>query len=155
MIMELEQITLSEYCLNCRGCCRFNQKEGPWLPQLLNGEKTEHGTLELVACDSSQGCAYRCSFLDLSGNVCAIYASRPFECRLYPFVLNRRGGRFFLSVDLNCPYAGERSQSAEFIAYAGRLVELLRTPEWREALKQNMNIFQPYSEVKDIAEIEL
>ncbi|MGE5307997.1 MAG: YkgJ family cysteine cluster protein [Deltaproteobacteria bacterium] len=150
----MEQIIPDGYCLGCRGCCRFSHSEGPWLPQLLNGEKKRHAEgVRVVACDEKQGCAFRCVHLDTGANTCAIYRTRPFECRLYPFVLNRRDGKFFLSVDPNCRYIEEHSGGKDFKAYADRVRRFLAAPEVIEELRCNRDMFQSYTDVRDIAEL--
>lgn len=152
MTVTIEQVIPDGYCLRCRGCCRFSKNEGPWLPHLLESEKELRGEVPIAACGEGEESAFRCGYLESAGNSCAIYAARPFECRLYPFVLNRRGSRYFLSVDPQCPFIRERGESEELTGYGVRLAEFLRNT-CRGLLAGNRHLFQEYSDVKDIAEL--
>lgn len=142
------------YCLRCRGCCRFKDRQGPWQPHLLGSEKELREKTGMVANEAGREPGYRCVSLDTARNECTIYPSRPFECRLYPFVLNRRGDRLFLSVDPNCPYVKEQEGRAEFVAYAGKLASRLQQA-LAAALRENRHLFQPYPDVRDVAELAL
>lgn len=139
--------------MECRGCCRFSRQAGPWVPHLLDSEKTLAQGTRIVACGTES--AFKCASLDPAANTCAIYASRPFECRLYPFVLNRNGARLFLSVDPRCPYIGELEGRGRLAAHAARLADVLRAEPWRRILQENVHLFQPYSGVRDMAELAL
>jgi Fe-S-cluster containining protein len=150
----MEQFIAGGYCEACRGCCRFSRSQGPWLPHLL---ESEAGLRERVRVVEAQGESHPfvCKSLDSARNSCAIYASRPFECRLYPFVLNRRDSRFFLSVDPNCPYIKEREADPEFAAYSSRLAGWLQAPRMRAELAKNLHLFEQYPDVRDIVELKI
>ncbi len=152
---EIRQIIPPGYCGRCRGCCRFHHDHGPWVPHLLASEAGLEDKVRTVPAENGDATPFRCVSLDTQSSSCAIYASRPFECRLYPFVLNRREGRFFLAADQDCPFVMERGDSPEFRDFCGRLRELLQGPAWRRELRENPHIFQPYPKVYDIAELFL
>jgi Fe-S-cluster containining protein len=152
---DIEQLIPDGYCMRCRGCCRFSRRQGPWLVHLLDAEKGLRDKIGIVEHAVKEEAPFRCSSLDADTNACAIYGFRPFECRLYPFVLNRKDSRFFLSVDRNCPYVKEQEHSETFTAYAARLAVWLRKAETRTLLRENSAIFQPYPDVCDIAELAM
>lgn len=154
MTGDMEQIIPAGYCLNCRYCCRFSHDRGPWLPYLLADEKKALGDCGVVPCLPGESFPYRCRHLVPGSNSCGVYGSRPFECRLYPFLLNTRDSRRFLSVDDNCPFVAEHGKDEEFMAYAIRLRHWLMT-ECRELLRREPAIFQAYPECRDIAELEV
>jgi Fe-S-cluster containining protein len=150
---EIEQIIPAGYCSRCRGCCRFSQQQGPWLPHLLDTEKALQPDVAVVAQQSAGEAAFRCVSLDMGTNACAIYESRPFECRLYPFVLNTRDAKFFLSVDPNCPFVKESQGTEAFTGHAVRLGAYLQKADARAVLAKNRHLFQPYPGVRDICEL--
>jgi Fe-S-cluster containining protein len=150
-----EQVIPAGYCARCRGCCRFSQQQGPWAPHLLAAEEKDCGRIRVVARAAGSETPFCCSALDDEKNNCAIYDRRPFECRLYPFVLNKKEGRFFLAVDPNCPFVKEQEHGEEFIAYAVRLAAHLQEPGWRGILRENIHLFQTYPGVKDITELTI
>jgi len=96
-----------------------------------------------------------CPFLGPEDNKCAIYGIRPFECQLYPFLINLRNGKVLLTVDLNCPYVYEKIDSQEAKDYISYLCDYLNSPEQLEILKDNPQIIQAYEEVREVAELRL
>ncbi|MCX5704888.1 MAG: YkgJ family cysteine cluster protein [Candidatus Omnitrophica bacterium] len=161
----MNQFVPSEYCLKCRGCCRFRDQNSVWSPCLLDEEivdfadnkeipavsvsLTKH--LDLVSAPGEDG--YLCPFLNPADNICKAYLQRPFECQLYPFLLNLRYNKVILTIDLNCPYAKEKMNTPEFKEYAVYLAEFLNSSAQMEILKGNPHVLQAYEEVKDIVEL--
>ncbi|MDO8489138.1 MAG: YkgJ family cysteine cluster protein, partial [Candidatus Omnitrophota bacterium] len=96
-----------------------------------------------------------CPFLSSQDNKCKIYDMRPFECQLYPFLINLRKGKVLLTVDLNCPYAYEKINSQEAKDYIIYLTNYLNSPKTLKVLKDNPQIIQAYEEVREIAELNL
>jgi len=101
------------------------------------------------------GAEFICPFLNSLDNKCAIYAGRPFECQLYPFLINLRNGKVLLTVDLNCPYVYEKINSREARDYISYLSSYLNSPGQIELLKDNPQIIQAYEEVREVAELNL
>ncbi len=122
---------------------------------LLGQEREELGLnrIRLVV----YGGLYICSFLTPQSNRCRIYSRRPFECRLYPFLLNRRADRFYLSVSLSCPFIRERVDSKDFRGYTDYLVHYLQTPAVSSILGSNRKVFSSYprEEVLNLAELSI
>jgi Fe-S-cluster containining protein len=109
--------------------------------------------LKLVADPSGEG--FICPFLEASSNKCGIYNNHPFECRLYPFLINFRKGKVLLTVDLNCPYVYENINSQAARDYIAYLTDYLNSRPLRLMLKNNPQIIQAYEEVREVAELEL
>ncbi len=144
-------------CLSCQGCCRFREAESLWRPKVAPGEleTNEHkkdlakalGEDGYIKTVEEQG-QNRCAFLDLGTNKCGIYACRPFECRLYPFLLthSQENGRVTVSVHLSCPYVQESRYSAGFEQHVGVLKAYLSGKERARFLKNNPALVGDYSE---------
>lgn len=101
------------------------------------------------------GADFICPFLNHLDNKCAIYDMRPFECQLYPFLINLRKDKVILTVDLNCPYVYEKINSQETKDYIDYLCAYLNSPQQIEILKDNPQIIQAYEEVREVAELRL
>lgn len=162
----IKQIVPQEVCLKCRGCCRFKKTDSVWSPCLLDEEiqdlldkKTPPACIssdkKLLPTPDPQGGAFVCPFLDAEDNKCKIYGFRPFECQLYPFLINLRGGKVILTLDLNCPYVREHLKNDEFRKYTGYLITFLNSSTQLKILKSNPQIIQAYEEVLDIIELDL
>lgn len=159
----MRQLVPQEACLNCLGCCRFLKPDSCWSPLLLEEEAQgltqkrllkenfrDNYKIPLVPVTTEKK-NFLCLFFDPVSNKCRIYPFRPFECQLYPFLINRKEKEIFLSVDLNCPFVKERYNAAEFKEYAGYLAELLGSPRYEALLGNNPQIAQRYEGVLDLA----
>lgn len=163
----IKQFVPQEFCLRCKGCCRFAQADSVWLPCLLDEEiQVLIDKKDIPACSiskekrilpvaSQQEGGFLCAFLNAQGNKCKIYALRPFECQLYPFLINLRGKRIVLTVDLNCPYIRENIKNKEFKDYCDYLAAYLNSPQQIRMLKDNPQIVQAYEEVSEIIELKI
>jgi Fe-S-cluster containining protein len=163
----IKQFVPQDFCLKCKGCCRFKEHDSVWSPCLLDEEIQEllerkdippasisiERRIQPVAEPGGEG--FICPFLIHEDNKCAIYGTRPFECQLYPFLLNLREGKALLTVDLNCPYAYEKINSQEAKDYIAYLCSYLNSPKQLEILKDNPQIIQAYEEVREVAELRL
>ena len=162
----IKQVTTHNYCLNCNGCCRFSEQDSVWLPCLLNEETQELLKKNFPPSLISQDKKIRslpnpkhnnfvCSFFQPKDNKCAIYAFRPFECQLYPFVINRKADKVFLALDLRCPFVKENLESQKFKEYIRYLTAFFNSPRTIEILKNNPQITQIYKGVLNLAELNL
>ena len=153
MFSDFPQLVPQKICLSCQGCCRFKEAESVWRPKLAPEELAaqdnsvrqalgKDGYLKTVR-EKGQN---RCTFLHLDSNKCGIYACRPFECRLYPFLLTNKNGRVAVSVHLSCPYVQESRYSAEFEKHIGVLKAYLSAAERAHFLKNNPALLGGYNE---------
>ncbi|MDD5108389.1 MAG: YkgJ family cysteine cluster protein [Candidatus Omnitrophica bacterium] len=163
----MKQFVPQEFCLKCKGCCRFKDADSVWSPCLLDEEIQDlldkkgipaasisiKRRLQLIA--NPEGPDFICPFLSSPDNKCKIYATRPFECQLYPFLINLRKGKVLLTVDLNCPYAYEKINNQEAKDYIIYLTTYLNSPKIIKMLKDNPQIIQAYEEVREITELNL
>jgi len=166
-VSQLKQFVPQEVCLKCLGCCRFSELNSAWLPCLLEEEiqglvdrkGIPAATISLekkivpIVREGKEG--FFCPFLGTEDNKCRIYNLRPFECQLYPFLINLRDKKIILTVDLNCPYISEKINSPEFKSYVQYLNEFLNAPAQIKILKDNPQVLQAYEEVAEIIEIKL
>ena len=163
----IRQFLSSEYCLKCQGCCRFREESSVWSPCLLDEEvivlidnpeipaATMSLDRRLHPIPNPGGEGFICPFLSIKGNICRIYTQRPFECQLYPFLINLRQKKIILTVDLNCPYVKEKINTPEFKEYAEYLADFLNSPAQISLLKDNPQLLQAYEEVADVIELRL
>ena len=162
----IKQAIPKDYCLSCVGCCRFSEQDSVWLPHLLGEEIQEllkkNFPPSLISQDKNIHSLpnlaqnnFVCSFSQPKDNKCAIYAFRPFECQLYPFVINRKADKVFLALDLRCPFVKENLESQKFKEYIHYLTAFFNSPRTIEILKDNPQIIQAYEEVLDIIELDL
>jgi len=162
----IKQIIPQEFCLKCKGCCRFKEINSAWSPCLLDEEIQDlldkeipsafiSSDKKLLLVPNPQGEGFICPFLDVKENKCKTYGFRPLECQLYPFLINLRGGKVILTLDLNCPYVAQHLKDSNFKEYTDSLIAFLNSPSQLRILKDNPQIIQAYEEVLDIIELEL
>ncbi|TAM42613.1 YkgJ family cysteine cluster protein [bacterium] len=163
----IRQFVPQEFCLKCRSCCRFKEADSVWSPCLLDEEMqglVDRPGIPAVSISADRriqvvvdpaGAGFICPFLNASDNKCRIYDQRPFECRLYPFLINLRKGKVLLTVDLNCPYVIERINTPEMREYIAYISSYLNSPKQLKNLKDNPQIIQAYEEVREVAELRL
>jgi len=162
----IRQFVPSEVCLKCLGCCRFKEADSVWSPCLLDEEVLNlidkkgipaaslsiDRMLQLVPNPNGEG--FFCPFLKIEDNKCQIYAMRPLECQLYPFLISLRHKKVLLTVDLNCPYVKDKLNTPEFKEYTDYLAAYLNSPAQLRILKENPQILQAYEDVLDVVELE-
>jgi len=161
----IKQFVPSEYCLKCKGCCRFHDEHSVWAPCLLEEEIEnfiDRKDIPAVSISIDKrihpirnpaGEGFICPFLNPQDNKCAIYSLRPFECQLYPFLICKKAQKILLTVDLNCPYIKEKLNSRELKDYNNYLIGFLNSPAQLRILKDNPQILQAYKEVLDVIEL--
>ncbi|MDI6606536.1 MAG: YkgJ family cysteine cluster protein [Candidatus Omnitrophota bacterium] len=163
----IKQFVPQEVCLACRRCCRFADSHSVWLPCLLDEEVdnfTDKAGIPAISISADKRIVpvpnpaqegFLCPFLNPQDNKCRIYDTRPFECRLYPFLINLRDKKVILTIDLNCPYIRDNIQSTAFKKYSQDLAAFLNSPGQLKALKENPQLLQAYEEVADVVELDL
>lgn len=142
----IKQFVPQGVCLKCTGCCRFSQLISQWAP--VFSEK------EIRLQPAKKGDYFVCPLLNEDDNKCRIYTLRPFDCQLYPFLINRKDRKIYLSVDLNCSWAKENLNNQPFKKYLDYLSSLLNSKAYRLILKNNPQLIQTYPEVIDLIEIK-
>ena len=137
-------------CLRCEICCRFPEADSALAPFFGNAE-IERATRDGLSATAfpvgnygaghsalltPEGAIHRCPAFRPGGNDCSIYANRPLDCRLYPFMLmySRDGAQVLLGVDSYCPATAERLDDPAVRALGSELAELLDGPLHAEAL---------------------
>lgn len=153
MKISVEQLIPGEFCLRCRGCCRFSRQESVWQPHLLKEEERALGLIPLVF-DSGEN-SFICAKLSLAENKCRIYADRPFECRLYPFLFDRRKDKIFLALDPNCAFVRDKIKDLRSSEYTRSLIELVQRKTFLDLLKNNPLLAQEYEGVIDLTELKI
>jgi uncharacterized protein len=163
----MKQLIPQGYCLKCQGCCRFRESSSVWLPCLLDEEI--QGLLDrkdipaaTISMDKKiqpvqfpGGEGFVCAFLSPEENKCKIFETRPFECQLYPFLINLRDKKVILTVDLNCSYVKDNINTKEFKEYADYLADFMNLRPQLKLLRDNPQIIQAYEEVLDIIELNI
>ncbi len=158
----IKQFVTEEFCLKCRGCCHFSGEDSVWGPALLKEERGDKLFAKAATCEgkitllkNSQEGDFVCPFFNPGINQCKIYPSRPFECQLYPFLINRQGNKAFLAADLNCPFLKEGFQTSSFKEYVSFLAGYLNSPSFREVFGNNPGLAQKYEGVSSLCELSL
>ena len=162
----IKQLIPDEYCLKCLGCCRFAEQYSAWSPNLLDEDMKElsknglspwvissHKKIRLVLFQKENN--FTCSLLGQKDNRCKIYSYRPFECQLYPFLLNKKGKKVYLAVDLNCAYAKENLETPPFKKYIRYLTQLLSRPRRLSSLKNNPQVIQEYPDALNLEQLKV
>lgn len=162
----IKQFVPQEVCLKCPGCCRFSQQDSVWSPCLLDEDIeillknnippsiiSRNKKLRLEPHPGQD--IFICPFFLPGENKCRIYALRPFECQLYPFLLNRRDEKIFLAVDLKCPFIAEKIKTPEFQTYLKYLTGLLNSPSYQNIIKNNPQLLQAYPEAFGLSELKI
>lgn len=152
-MFKLKQFVSSDYCLKCDNCCRFSQQDTIWLPRLLNEEKEKLDKKIRLLSNPKHG-NFICACFNIQDNKCKIYSFRPFECQIYPFLINRKEENIFLAVDLRCPFIRENLKSEKFKEYISYLAKFLNNPSVPNMLRSNPQIIQTYTEVINLAELK-
>jgi Fe-S-cluster containining protein len=154
---DIDQIIPEGFCLTCKGCCRFAREKSSWVVHLASDEQQALGIQDITLpapVDPATGSCV-CSYFDKSNQKCAVYYKRPFECRLYPFVINRQGSDVFLSLDMNCPYAHSNYETQAMRDYIQHLTATCNSSVFAQYLKENPWLIQQYPGVLNIAPISL
>ena len=150
----LKQFVPSEICLKCKGCCRYKDAQSAWRPKLSTSDR--EGLADLImAGDVIDGQSYintiqvcgehLCRFLKTEDNTCRIYARRPFECSLYPFILSQTHDLVKVYVHLSCPYIQDHLSRGDYEAYVVYLKEFFRQGTIREFILRNKDMLHDYS----------
>lgn len=158
------QFIPQQFCLHCDICCRFSQVRSVWTPlfteseirylvkkkilppsiftatlthQIAHNKKAQY--INLIAYKD----LFICPCFNPSGQKCRIYQDRPFECRLYPFLLIKKCKKLFLGLDKRCPYLGNcgKEKIESYIDYLKREFQKQKNKSF---LAENKDLFAEY-----------
>ncbi|MDP3143463.1 MAG: YkgJ family cysteine cluster protein [Candidatus Omnitrophota bacterium] len=90
------------------------------------------------------GGLFCCSFFNAKGNSCQIYKIRPFDCRLYPFVLIDLQDKIILAAHQLCPFVAQSIQTKKFQSHASYLKKFFAKKGIQDFLKANPSLIQDY-----------
>ena len=142
MSPQLEQFVPSHVCLKCDGCCRFQGADSRWRPRYDKREFVDADDYVTTIVDCGK---HLCRFLNKADSTCRIYADRPFECALYPFLLSRDEKGIDVYVHLACPYIQDMEQSVELKEYMTYLKQFFTKQETVDFLKNNKHLLGDYT----------
>ncbi len=154
MIKNFPQFVPQEVCLSCDGCCRFTEPESPWRPKIaqeeIEGKDSSEGIFSkdldrdhYIKTQEHQE-QFRCTFFHASDHICHVYQCRPFECRLYPFLLTQKEGFPAVSVHLSCPYVQEQLNSDGFKDQVEELKKYFRQSNVLAFIQRNPSLLGEY-----------
>ena len=166
MLENFPALVPQKVCLSCDGCCRYKEPNSIWRPKITSDEINQLRSRRSSLVDkifskanvASKGFLKavphnkricKCTFFNFDSNTCSIYGDRPFECQLYPFILNKRKHELVISVHLSCPYAQEKRYTPLFEGYVVSLKAFFARPEIKKFLKENPVLFNDYSDYDD------
>jgi len=139
-------------CLTCDVCCRFPEATSPLAPFFSNKEISaaadagiprgafppgEYGTGHAAMLEEFDS-VNRCPAFRPTSNDCAIYAHRPLDCRLYPFMLmyDRKAKSVSLGLDSFCPILARKRTSRALDACAREIAEAVDGPLLRTVVER-------------------
>lgn len=164
MLDKIQNFLSSDVCLSCEGCCRFDKEKSDWRPKV--GQSEERPIMVSLSLDKKM-CAqgliekggylkdklchgmYACTFFNPDDSTCGIYHHRPFECRLYPFVLTKLNQKQVVCVHLPCPYIQQKKEHKKYDEYAEYLKDFFQNPEIASFLEENPHLFGDYLGYED------
>ncbi|MBI4227024.1 MAG: YkgJ family cysteine cluster protein, partial [Candidatus Omnitrophica bacterium] len=152
--MELQPFVPQEWCLACRRCCRFADPSDAQTPALAPLEVRRavdagaapawfaplpDGPSQGVRLTAHPRGGLQCPALAPATHHCRIYAARPFDCQLYPFVVTRDASRqrLLVGVDTKCPYVQQLGPGRALRDYGAYLVRLLDSPDGQQLMRDN------------------
>jgi Fe-S-cluster containining protein len=161
-MIELRLPAIEKFCRDCKGCCRYGEQESVWSPLFMFEEIVEVTGKNIVPCSLFSGSGGRsgkaarirlveraghflCPCLDPESNACKIYAFRPLDCRLYPFLLARRDHKAYLALDKKCPYAVSLLKEGLAPKTKQTLVDFLESELFLKQAQNNPEIVQEYA----------
>lgn len=156
----MEQIVHHEQCLRCNECCRFRADRQDFAPiftveELDTLRQTREFLPEFTPFKSTDNIfqirlkkaeiedpvyPYVCPFLDEANYRCTIYNARPFDCRIWPFIVLREPetGRVMLAhFTGSACIALDEVPPESFRAYEAYMEKLVTSAEFVQFLDQH------------------
>ncbi|MBF0522170.1 MAG: YkgJ family cysteine cluster protein [Candidatus Omnitrophica bacterium] len=157
---DMPQFVPQDFCLECEGCCRFQAQDHDWRPKVAENnlsplnkdvKSSYYQSIDPDGRIKTKEISYMayCQFLDSLFNKCMVYTERPFECRLYPFLVERKGKKVFISVHLACPYIQEKRYTKDFDVYKNALEKYFEKHHALEFFKKNSYLIEDYTAYQD------
>jgi len=164
MFDDMPVLIMTGECLSCDGCCRFpaqdcwTAKTGKEERSALEGAPRalpfpsgksvidEKGAVATVEVNGH----YQCVFFKTENGHCLAYTCRPFECRLYPFVVAKDNGKIVVAAHTGCPYVMQHQGEVSFIAHIDALRQYFKKPTVRQFVMNNECVAGDYSSCSDI-----
>ncbi|MFH0754389.1 MAG: phosphatidylglycerol lysyltransferase domain-containing protein [Candidatus Omnitrophota bacterium] len=153
--MQIPSFLTSEQCLACRGCCLFHDAHGDWSPRLMPedvaallphaGDAAWQEGSDQIRLKGCAGGAHACSFLNVQDHHCSVYAHRPFECRLYPFLLSREAHGFKVYAHLSCPAIAALKKAGTWGAAVAAIREYFQKVEVQALVERGAASYPDYS----------
>lgn len=150
MSIHLKQFVPSEVCLDCDGCCQFELPDTDWRAKLGMDEQESldavqqtdrDGYLNTCAHDDKHVCVY----FNPKDHTCSVYDKRPFDCRLYPFVLSRVAEGIGVFMHLSCPHIQTMMNTKDIEAYTEYLKRFFNEHETQVFLLKNPEVVHDYT----------
>ncbi len=155
------QISSKNICTGCRGCCIFDKDYYFFAPVVTKEEKQiliekhsknesdfeeKDGRLQIKLKQFTEDKV--CPFLNTKTWLCGVYENRPFDCKLYPYVLmwDKDKAHVVLAIDKSgCP-AYDLKKEEEKLHYHQEIVKYLNSEKTREMLQKNNYLIWDYLE---------
>jgi Fe-S-cluster containining protein len=163
--MHLKQIIPQGFCHKCEICCRFPAKNSVLAPYFSAPEieRAKAPFIFLPRLDNFRGTkanlangknCFFCPFFNQRKNSCRIYAARPFDCQLYPFMVtyDENLEKVVLCADRQCPFIEKKLSTAKSQSYLKYLQNFLEeNADWFLQNFNFINLWQPTAQfLKDL-----
>ncbi len=137
----MESITDSADCRKCNECCKFRAGEEYFAPvfteeELAKIEKdsekanfNQFGTVKQAKLVKINDDLFACPFYSVDNGLCAIYKNRPFDCRIYPFLVARKNNKVYLTAFREACPSLEKKGNAKIKDYIRTLCAWLQKDE--------------------------
>lgn len=148
--MDIRQIIPKGFCKACDICCRFPEATSELRPTFLNKEITERDFFSILDNIRPSKITlkkykdfYICRYFDPEKNICTTYDRRPFDCRLYPFMImyNSDYSSVGLFKDTKCPFIRENEA---LNSYEKDLIEFLDKNDSAQVIYKNFSFINNY-----------
>jgi Fe-S-cluster containining protein len=161
----MRQIVHHEQCKRCRECCRFRANRQDFapiftveelqairevresLPEFLPFKETTNVyQIRLKEAEHSDPAyPYVCPFLDEENYQCTIYDVRPFDCRIWPFIVlkNDEGKISLQHFTGNACLALQEVSPEDFREYEAYMEKLVSSSSFLEFLKRHPELIWP------------
>jgi Fe-S-cluster containining protein len=147
------QISSKNVCTSCKECCIFTHEDAFFAPVVTNSEKElinkkrknpgifekKKNTWQIKLVDYKGKKV--CPLLDTKTWLCGAYEDRPFDCKIFPYLLMWDANRetiVLAKIDDACP-AFDNKTKAEQEVYLADLIKYLQSEKITNLLLENSN----------------